>query len=739
MASLQRTERGRSPTRVLYENRKEMQEKIHAMAISGLHVFNPTWNQMGWRVEKGDVVRAVTLHSHSFREITLTIFGTDEKMSFPVQVCTNVRDVKGAVSLATLAEPEALTFLERQGSHWRVVADHEEIPRKTIVKGIRSFKPAPHRWPHPWAILGAGYNGIRHALTWLVEGDHPDFVLFDRYERVGGHAWLVQANKTSKLQTEFSAFHVWFGTPFDDTNPRLGYPTEWETWPKQDQVIAHMQHAAERYGILPHIKFKHEVKSMDIVGKPHDLSRYYVLTYEPVGGREEQELKYQCSAFMHFPGAYFNPRIIIYPGETEFDGEICFGMNNNIPYESLPGARCCILGNGAYAVENVRTCLEYCASKVYLVTRRKNLPCPRLCCWFCHQAQIPTPAAQLMWMFEPMFLDTGFGNPWDFHSVYASQDHKNCTIVSNSRFGIGDITFLAVATGRCEYVQDLTKRLSRNTVHTVNGTKMEGVTILIKCLGLIADFACDRLHKIKEMIGIWPAGDYRRYIYCDPLGMNAANFTTFSAGIGCYSQSVGAKYLLNYPQEYQRIIDTGGLDMLPRSKASEEKPAHQYGSKYGMSCDMVTGSVLNQRLYGAKFAGMDQYMHRMMWAANPFDKYFAECKNGWDQYQEDWWKQGVEFDYVPYPYTKEICRTWFQRFQDTVGDNFIAGEPLEHAYAKQVGPEFVERLEEAERRAGAAAQGDAGEDHPECNWEMPGSQDWWQKEFTGSVWRTDTA
>merc|ERR1719471_41251 len=99
--------------------------------------------------------------------------------------------------------------------------------------------------------------------------------------------------------------------------------------------------------------------------------------------------------------------------------------------------------------------------------------------------------------FIPMFDQCGFGDPWTYHSVYASKDRKHCTINSHSRFGIGDVTFLAVAWGRCEYVVDLLKRCTRHTLHLESGKKLNGVTNIIKALGLIGDYQCDRLHKIK--------------------------------------------------------------------------------------------------------------------------------------------------------------------------------------------------------------------------------------------------
>eukprot|EP00971_Amphidinium_carterae_P188850 3748920-Amphidinium_carterae.1 len=52
-------------------------------------------------------------------------------------------------------------------------------------------------------------------------------------------------------------------------------------------------------------------------------------------------------------------RIVDYPGEDTFDGDIRYGMNDDICYDRLPGRNVAILGNGAFAIENARpsTCL----------------------------------------------------------------------------------------------------------------------------------------------------------------------------------------------------------------------------------------------------------------------------------------------------------------------------------------------------------------------------------------------
>lgn len=66
------------------------------------------------------------------------------------------------------------------------------------------------------------------------------------------------------------------------------------------------------------------------------------------------------------------------------------------------------------------------------------------------------------------------GDPWKYSAVHASADRQNVSIIQNSRFGIGDVTFLAVAYGKLEYVEDTVKRMSRSTLHLNGGGKLEG-------------------------------------------------------------------------------------------------------------------------------------------------------------------------------------------------------------------------------------------------------------------------
>jgi len=667
-------DRSPSSSRGMWQDTIKASYHIQTMKSWGLHVFNTNWSDY---------------HSGSFRYTTLCIVGSDEQVVMPTQVCTRVADVREALAARCVVYADQLRFMVKQGCSWKMLRNEEEIGGKVYVKGVKSFRPQPAKKKYPHVIIGCGYNGLKAGL-WMIETGETDFTMFEKYDRVGGHAWLVQANKTSKLQTDLAAFHVWYGgqwgEPGQDKRGKLSYPSDWSTWPKKDEVIAHMQHCAERSGILNYVKLNTEIKSMEIIGKLTDLDRYYVLSSELYEGNEKSSKKlaakkeppgvHNCSCVWHYPGAYFNPRVIVYPGEEEFDGHLSYGMFDDIPYHSIPHQRVAILGNGAFAVENIRTCMEFGAEKVFLVTRRKNLPSPRLPCWFVHQAINPVPAKMVLEMFEPMFKISGFGDPWEYHSVYGRKG-TNPTIKSNSRFGIGDVTFLATAWGRCEYVVDTVKRFSKHTVHYNQGGKSEDVTIVVKALGLLADFAADKFHKIKEMKGLWPNGDERRFVYCDALGMHAANFASFSAGGGAYSSTCMVKHLMDFPMEWRKVQEV--LHQFPTSVADENKPAHQYDANYATTAAFM--AVAACPLTASYAQPWPAYKSNAVWAASPLDRLFDECKNSWDLYQMEWKALGFDHDWVPYPYTLDSVQAWFDEYEESVGP--IKEADMEEWYKKR--------------------------------------------------------
>ena len=77
-------------------------------------------------------------------------------------------------------------------------------------------------------------------------------------------------------------------------------------------------------------------------------------------------------------GGLQKPREVALPDEELFAGDIINGINSEVDETSLSGRQVCVLGMGAFAVENARTALEQGADHVTIVARKANLVIPRM-------------------------------------------------------------------------------------------------------------------------------------------------------------------------------------------------------------------------------------------------------------------------------------------------------------------------------------------------------------------------
>eukprot|EP00930_Biecheleria_cincta_P037515 TRINITY_DN25760_c0_g2_i1.p1 TRINITY_DN25760_c0_g2~~TRINITY_DN25760_c0_g2_i1.p1 ORF type:complete len:753 (+),score=161.58 TRINITY_DN25760_c0_g2_i1:32-2290(+) len=673
-------ERSVSPTVTLYQNRRHALENMARMANMGLHVLHPDWQA----ATEGMAPRG-RMFSTSFKNTRMKIAGTNEELTIPVQTCTKVSDMREALARALMVNADDVNFYQKAGCTTRKQMHSEEIGSVVTVKGIETFKPQKHQWEHPTGIIGCGYNGIKTAMLYAKYGDN-NFVAFDRNDKVGGYCWITAANEYSKLQTELGSFHVWWGQDF--VTDKTPYPTkDWGIWPQKKDVLRHFHHAAESYGVLPNMHLNSNVAKLDIIGGKDDQDRYYKLSVVPAKMEgtimkeddDAEPKEYNVSCLYNYPGCMTRNRIIEYPGEDVFGGLIAYGMNDDCPYSELQGKNIAILGNGAFAVENARTAVEHGANKVFLLTRRKNLASPRVPCWFVHQGPVPTPGKLVLDMFQPMYELAGFGDPWEYWSVHANAERTKVNIIQNSRFGIGDVTFIMVIYGKLEYVEDTLKRLSPQTMHLTGGEKIEDVYVILKSLGLLGDFAVDRLHKMKQMVGLFCDGDWRRPLMIDAIGMNAANFTTFSTGIGTTGFVRGMKYLQDNPKEFYRVRDMGVLKQLPTNKADEnlDKPAYVFDVKYTMSASIILESMVPKM---GELSVIDpEYKHRMYHTSHPIDYFLEECIKDWDKYQTLFKEQGCDHEYVPYPYTKEMISKYFEEYSQLTGVQISIEGPAKDA------------------------------------------------------------
>uniref|UniRef100_A0A7S4S2U3 Thioesterase domain-containing protein n=1 Tax=Alexandrium monilatum TaxID=311494 RepID=A0A7S4S2U3_9DINO len=637
----------------------------------------------------------------NYNLVTLKIEDTDEQLQLPVEEGMSVKVLKETITgiFAYRKDAAKVTVLTTEKGPLK---DDEAMPTDAIVSGLTDFKHPRYPWPHVTAIIGAGFQGVKTAMQYMVH-HNENIIMFDRHDQCGGDAWHNAATKHSRIQTDFGAFNIWFGHEYNwtgdkgfgsiGTGPPVGrnvfaQPFSGEGAPPHGpfketgagsgvdyhpvrrQVLDAMHHACDEYGITKYVKFESDVVGLQIVGKEDAHERYYKLSVKE--GKTSSSKSYTCSVIYHYPGAYDVNRQIDYPGESNFGGKIGYGMGHDNQGGkfcwddgNMKGARGAIVGNGAFSIENVRSCCEYGASKVYLITRRKSLACPRMPCWFCHQGPIPTPAWFLLDMFKPMYQAGGFEDPYDFYAVIKA-GHENVTISQSSRFGIGDVTFISHAFGILEYRVTVLERLQPKTLILKTGEKLENCQFLIKALGLLGDPRVDKLHAMTHRLGNFINGDWRRVISADATGMHAANFTTFSAGPGACSMAKQWYYLHNHPWEMYSAMDQGMLKIMPKHVLSNTQP-DQTIYMANVQYEMAAGGMMGQYFptLGRVMGDEGTYKHCLLMSMHPTSKFLEYCRKDWDRYQQMFNENnGVTHEYIPYPYTDEIVQGWFKLYNE---------------------------------------------------------------------------
>lgn len=669
--------------------------------------------------------------STSNKTIQLKALKSGVTMDLVVPTPTTVWEVREMIAKMTEVDVGRISISTKMGAYYRRQFDGMACNNKSIVLGIENFKTARFRWPHPTAIIGAGYHGMKTAMTYLMQGD-KDITVFDRHGRVGGFCWLKGANKTSRLQSEFGSFHLWWGPEALAKRKCGGYPdcnddgVGWSIWPDKAEVLKMFQQVAEEFGILPHIKFNCEVNAVEATGTPPFFAnakteeRVYSVRFDvfenekedadgkDAGGGEESrtpisnaQLFHSC--IFHFPGNLTKERVVNFPGQDTFGGAICYGMKDAMPYDKLPDASVAILGNGAFAAENARTCIECKAKKVYIVTRRKNLSCPRIVSWFVHQAPLPTPGSMVLDFMAPMYEATNCGDPWKYESVVCEGDNASTQIKQGSRFGISDVTFLMHAWGLLEYVESEVKRISAKALHMENGNVIEGVNVIVKAFGMVGDPAVDQLHYSSEMIGPFAGGDWRRAILTDAIGVDGHEFTAFSTGLHTTRFALSHKHLFDFPKDFYKMRDEGLMNELPVTKAVDPQPAYCVDIRTFTTAQLILSSMCPslQELQGE--FGFEKYKHTMYHCAHGTRRVLEAALAEWDEYQDQWKNRGHKHDYVPYPYTLDKMGEWFAEYSRVVGKPISIDGPAE---VKDL------RLKKLDNKSAAAPKAAAKEKKP---------------------------
>eukprot|EP00931_Biecheleriopsis_adriatica_P028193 TRINITY_DN16851_c0_g1_i1.p1 TRINITY_DN16851_c0_g1~~TRINITY_DN16851_c0_g1_i1.p1 ORF type:complete len:628 (-),score=131.60 TRINITY_DN16851_c0_g1_i1:36-1919(-) len=587
--------------------------------------------------------------STTLAETRIQIYGSQDTLVLPLFTNTKVVEVKTLLEERLGVDKGNLKFVHKQGSSYRQNHDWEECARKVVVHGIDSFKRSSHHYKHPHVIIGAGHIGLKFAMTWLMDG-YTNFMVIDRRDRVGGTSWIDQANTTSRLQTEVGVYHL-------EYHEKNGWPASGTSnpWPSRDQLLDHFQEVSERFGILPYCRMNTDVSSLAVQGKDY-WQQSYSLTVKTKGSEEEV---IEAASVSFFPGNLTRPKRVTYPGEDNFAGDIVYGISSCYDYSKCRGTNVMIVGSGAFAVENVRTCVEYAAKKVYMVCRRKTISMPRIVSWLINQSKDYISAVLTLEASQKMYDLLGV-SVWDYYAVIANESRTNVTIKQKARFGIGDVYFLATACGMCEHIVDDTKRVTASTVHLQSGRRLEDISAILKLLGFNGEFDNDRLMKLTELYGFWCNKDYRRYIVAEPIFVDANNFSSTSFSPGAISWSEQQAHLLKFPRDWQPVMDSSAM---PVHKADPEndRPAYVVEARHGALTAITLGAMV--RGIGERGAVTGPLKRQRQLDIHPL-RLFLECaKKEWDE-----WRRMLEQNgYVKtpeYPYSLQDVEGYLRKEEE---------------------------------------------------------------------------
>lgn len=600
-----------------------------------------------WVGEDGTGGRA---KSQTLTTTTIKIRESNEEITVPIWRSTKVHDVAEVLATKLGIDSIDLTFIHKQGCAFRTLYESDEMPKKCFVKGIRSFARQPHSHGDPHVIIGTGHCGLRAGMIFL-DRNIKDFIIFDRHEVVGGTSWLSQANHTSKLQTEFGVYHL---------NWKMDAPLPdyfLSPWPSRDELLEMFQRTVEDYGLLPYCRLNTNVKTIDIIRhkdskdfKPWEETDYFDLTLESTVDSKQPKEKYRGWSVQLWPGNLTIPRRETYKGEELFGGPIGYGMHSAFDYDQVTGQSVMIVGHGAFAVENVRTCCEYSSHKIYMVCRRKNMSCPRVVSWLANRSFTPVTAASFVRAMEPMYNLVGF-DPWSYYAIHANQKRTVVSIQQKARFGIGDVYFVALYYEKLEVIVEPRgpiKRLAHHTVHLESGRKLE-VTCILKLLGFYGDPDNDRLMRCKEVVGNWVNGDTRRFMWAEPISVQASNFggTSFSPGV--LGMALCATWFMAWPMDLQPVLDS---NLLPRFSGDMDdgRPTYVVDARHAVSTGVLIASMVPGRGQEDNEAvGVVKPMKQRL--CHPINKFIAEAKEDWDRYCQRFEDEGFKKPWPEYPYT----------------------------------------------------------------------------------------
>jgi len=177
-------------------------------------------------------------------------------------------------------------------------------------------------------VVGAGFSGIAAGVS-LRKAGIRDFVILEKAKRVGG-TWRENTYPGAACDVPSHLYSYSF-------EPNPGWS---RAYSPQTEILAYLEHCADKYGLREHLRFDHRVVSAefdDATGTWRVETSHGVLV---------------ARSLLLGNGALHVPQLPAIPGLASFEGTQFHSAQWNHNYE-LAGKRVAVIGTGASAIQFV--------------------------------------------------------------------------------------------------------------------------------------------------------------------------------------------------------------------------------------------------------------------------------------------------------------------------------------------------------------------------------------------------
>jgi cation diffusion facilitator CzcD-associated flavoprotein CzcO len=178
------------------------------------------------------------------------------------------------------------------------------------------------------AVIGSGFGGLGTAIRLRQEGVE-DFVVFERADEVGG-VWRDNTYPGCACDVESNLYSFSFAP-----NPDWSH-----SFSRQPEIWEYLRRCARDFGILPHIRFRHQVRE----AAWDDERKLWRL--ETLRGT------FTASVLVAAAGSLSEPSIPPLKGLANFAGRVFHSARWEHDYD-LKGKRVAVVGTGASAIQFV--------------------------------------------------------------------------------------------------------------------------------------------------------------------------------------------------------------------------------------------------------------------------------------------------------------------------------------------------------------------------------------------------